>query len=414
MGQVIGPERSVTAVTRDLFFQNEEWIRCRVLEQIEGRRVSFASQDPVVIVGGGIAGLALARMLEMGGVPYVLVERRLAPQDGGLAINLPGNAIQALAALGLRDRVEALGHPIRRREYRTARDKLLFEIDEDAFWGEALRPRSMRRAALVSMLGEGLDPGRHRLRTEVRSLALHSARPRVLLTDGSTLTASLIVGADGVRSTVRQELFGSLAVRGHAVLADASWRFMAPNPGIDCWTVWAGTDGMVLLMPVDQHEVYGWAAITRPHARHLSRLSLIDLAQQMPDRVRETVAAGMMRASGLYHSPLEEVRLERWHGKCAVLIGDAAHATAPVWAEGAALGMEDAIVLGRMLTHGGDMPAMLVEFEAQRRARVGHVQAQTDAMSRAAKLPPVLRNLLLPFVGPKTYHKTYGPLMEPV
>ncbi len=353
-------------------------------------------------------------MLEAGGVPYVLVERRLAPQDGGLAINLPGNAIQALAALGLRDRVEALGHPVRRREYRTARDKLLFEVDEDAFWGSNLRPRSMRRAALMAMLSEGLDPGRQRLGAEVRSLALHAARPRVLLKDGSALTASLIVGADGVRSAVRQELFGSPGVRGHAVLADASWRFMAPNPGVDCWTVWAGADGLVLLMPVDEHEVYGWAAITRPHAGNLSRGCLIELAKQFPDRVRETVAAGMARAGGLHHSPLEEVRLERWHGQRAVLIGDAAHATAPVWAEGAALGMEDAIVLGRMLTQGGDMPAMLAEFEARRRARVGHVQAQTDAMSRAAKLPPLLRNLLLPFVGPKTYRQTYGPLMEPV
>lgn len=352
-------------------------------------------------------------MLQAGGVPYVLVERRLTPQDGGLAINLPGNAIQALADLGLRDRIEAEGHPIGRREYRTAGDKLLFAMDEDAFWGQGLRPRSIRRAALTAMLNEGLDADRQRPGT-VRSLALHAARPKVLLADGSALTASLIVGADGVRSTIRQELFGTVAGRGHAMLADASWRFMAPNPGLDCWTVWAGADGMVLLMPVDEHEVYGWAAITRPRAKNLSRASLIELAKQFPDRVREAVAQGMARPGGLYHSPLEEVRLDRWHDKRVVLIGDAAHATAPVWAEGAALGMEDAIVLGRLLAEGADMPSALAAFEAQRRSRVGHVQAQTDAMSRAAKLPSGLRNLLLPFVGPKKYRQTYGPLMQPV
>jgi len=385
-----------------------------ILSKMKGLIVSFASQEPIVIVGGGIAGLALARTLEAGGVPYVLVERRADAQDGGLAINLPGNAIQALATLGLRDRVEALGHPFRRREYRTARDKLLFEIDEDAFWGSALRPRSMRRSDLTAILQEGLNLEQQRCGVEVRSLDLDSARPNVLLADGTALNASLIVGADGVRSTVRRALFGSDAGEGHAMLAEASWRFMAPNPGIDCWTVWAGAEGMVLLMPVDEHEVYGWAAITKPHARNLSRASLIELAKHFPDRVREAVAQGMARAGGLYHSPLEEVRLECWHGKHAVLIGDAAHATAPVWAEGAALGMEDAIVLGRLLADGADIPAALVEFEAQRRSRVGHVQAQTDAMSRAAKLPPMLRNMLLPFVGPKKYRQTYGPLMEPV
>jgi 2-polyprenyl-6-methoxyphenol hydroxylase-like FAD-dependent oxidoreductase len=109
--------------------------------------VSLSSQDPVVIAYGGIAGLALARMLEEGGVPYVLVERRLTAQDGGLAINLPGNAIQALADLGLRDRIEAEGHPIGRREYRTAGDKLLFEMDEDAFWGRDAPPKHSPRRA---------------------------------------------------------------------------------------------------------------------------------------------------------------------------------------------------------------------------------------------------------------------------
>ncbi|PJR09082.1 FAD-binding monooxygenase [Sinorhizobium meliloti] len=371
-------------------------------------------KEPVVIVGGGVAGLALARTLMDGAVPFVLIERRQMPADGGLALNLPGNAIQALAALGLREQIEAIGHPLRRREYRTARDKLLFEVDEDAFWGPALRPRSIRRSALVAALTEGVSRDLLRYDADVRSLEFHPTQPKVRLQDGTMLGASLIVGADGVRSTVRRELFGRRTGRGHALLADASWRFMAPNPGIDCWTVWAGADCMILLMPVADDEVYGWAAITTPNPISKSPCALLELRSEFPRRVRDTILHAVSRPDGLYHSPLEEVRLDHWHNQRVVLIGDAAHATAPVWAEGVALALEDAIVLGRTLSKASDIPAALVEFEARRRSRVAHVQAKTDAMSKAAKLPPFVRNMLLPFLGPKNYRQTYGPLKEPV
>lgn len=108
------------------------------------------------------------------------------------------------------------------------------------------------------------------------------------------------------------------------------------------------------------------------------------------------------------------MRLDRWHEGRTVLIGDAAHATAPVWAQGAALALEDAIVLARCLSAHPDVPTALIDLQDQRMARVSHVQALTDAMSRAAKLPPLIRNALLPFIGPKRYSQTYEPLKKQV
>lgn len=377
--------------------------------------MSKSYQDQVVIVGGGIAGLALARTLSSANVPYSLLERRGMPANQGLAFNLPGNAIQALATLGLRDRIEAMGHPIGRREYRTAGDKLLFEIDEDAFWGNANRPRSVRRSDLLTMLADGIDQSRLLHGVELRSVAATDAGGELKLNDGRVVTGTLVVGADGVRSTVRREIFGAAAGAGHAVLADASWRFMAPNPGIDCWTVWASAEGMILLMPVSHGEVYCWAAITKPKGGSESNIgALMAMSWRFPRRVRDAVLHVAARPAALHHSPLEEVRMNRWHAQRVVLIGDAAHATAPVWAQGVALGLEDAIVLGRSVEQTADIPAALAEYEASRRSRVAHVQHQTDAMSKAAKLPVALRNLLLPIVGPKSYRQTYTRLKEGV
>lgn len=374
----------------------------------------YSYEDSLLIVGGGIAGSALGRALQRKELPFRIIERRRTSADAGLAVNLPGNAIQALSALGLREQIEKFGHPLRRREYRTAGDKLLFQVDEDAFWGPTLRPRSIRRSVLLSMLADGLPEASLLYNADVQSMTLHSTHAALGLADGTNLATHLVVGADGVRSTIRAEAFGTVSGAGHALLAEKSWRFMAPNPGVDCWTVWVADEGMVLLMPLDDCEVYGWAAITRPLSRGDSPEALDRLTRQFPERVQKTVQDVLARSNALYHSPLEEVRLNRWHNGRAVLIGDAAHATAPVWAEGVALALEDAIVLARSLSTICDELAALVDFEEQRRSRVAHVQALTDAMSRAAKLPPFVRNALFPFIGPKRYRQTYEPLKTAV
>lgn len=74
----------------------------------------------LLVVGGGIAGFGLARALSLRGVSCTLVERLSAPSVPGLGLNLPGNAVRALAALGLADEVVDRGMRIRRREYRLA------------------------------------------------------------------------------------------------------------------------------------------------------------------------------------------------------------------------------------------------------------------------------------------------------
>jgi 2-polyprenyl-6-methoxyphenol hydroxylase-like FAD-dependent oxidoreductase len=371
------------------------------------QRLPSSNENPVAIVGGGIAGLAAARALTKRGISCVVLERRTTPSDGGLAINLPGNAVRALARLGLGEDIRSAGHPLHRREYRTEKDRLLFGIDEDAFWPEQMRPCAMRRSKLIELLATGVPDDCIRRGVGLEQLFLQDDGADLKLVDGSHLRASIVIGADGVRSGVRGALFGTRAGQDHALIAQASWRFMAPDPGIDCWTVWAGPAGLILLMPVGNGEVYGWAAASHSRADDVSHAALIALTARFPDRVRAAVAG-----ASIHHSPLEEVRLDRWSKGRAVLIGDAAHATAPVWAQGAALAMEDAVVLADVLDAVRDPAVALSAYEVRRRERVEHVQKMTDAMSRAARLPSFLRTALLPSLGPKRYAQTYGPLRD--
>lgn len=367
-----------------------------------------ASAPDVLVIGAGIAGLAAMRALHLKGISSLAFEQRHSGDDG-LAINLPGNAIAALQALGLGNEVERYGRPVGRREYRTASGRLLFAIDEDKFWGAELRPRCLRRSDLLAMLGMDLPAEAIHRGLSVTGFGHEENGASVTLSNGSTVNSKLLVGADGVRSKTRHMLFGEEHAS-TARLAAASWRFMVPNPGVDCWTLWAGSDAALLLIPVDDNVVYGWAAATRDRTTVSDASLLSMLFRSFPAPARTAIENAQSDVGLLHHSPLEEVRPARWGMGRVALIGDAAHATAPVWAQGAALGMEDALMLADLLhdePQGIDLPDALL---SRRGGRVGHVQVMTDRMSRAVRLPSVVRDLLLPLLGPRSYAAAYEPL----
>jgi 2-polyprenyl-6-methoxyphenol hydroxylase-like FAD-dependent oxidoreductase len=302
---------------------------------------------------------------------------------------------------------------LRRREYRNRAGRLLFAVDEEAFWATVGPSVCLRRGDLLDVLRASTPEVTPRWGTPLVRAELVDAGVRVQLASGPTETYDLVVGADGVHSAVRAAIIHEGSLR-RSLMTEASWRFTAPNPGVDCWTVWSGAWGTFLLIPVDEEHVYGYASSTRGGAAGDDPQWLAATFAGFAEPVPSTVAAVLEDRGQLYYSPVEEVRCQRWSAGRLVLIGDAAHATGPVWAQGAAMALEDCLVLADLLAARSDWSSVGAEFERLRRPRVGHVQAATDKMSRLAGLPGRLRDLVAPVLGPRAYREAYGPLRVPV
>jgi 2-polyprenyl-6-methoxyphenol hydroxylase-like FAD-dependent oxidoreductase len=138
---------------------------------------------------------------------------------------------------------------------------------------------------------------------------------------------------------------------------------------VDCWTVWSGAQGTFLLIPVDETHVYGYASTTRGGAAGGDPRWLEATFAGFPEPVATTVATLLEDPGRLYHAPVEEVRCQRWSRGRLALMGDAAHATAPVWAQGATMALEDGLVLAELLAARDDWSGVGAEFEGLRRPR---------------------------------------------
>jgi 2-polyprenyl-6-methoxyphenol hydroxylase-like FAD-dependent oxidoreductase len=374
-------------------------------------------RDAIGVVGGGIAGFALARALSLHGLGCTVLERSPGPAVGGLGLNLPGNAVRALAALGLADEVVDRGVRVRRREYRNGAGRLLFAVDEERFWGTAQPSVCLRRGALLEVLRRGAVLADVRWGAAVDDVETDDAGPSVRVGAAEPERFDLVVGADGVHSRVRAAVARGTGdpaqLARPSLMTETSWRFVVPNPGVDCWTVWSGSHGTFLLVPVDADHAYGYASATRGGPAGSGPDWLRMTFAGFPEPVTAAVAAALTPGAELYRSPVEEVRVSPWSSDRLVLIGDAAHALAPVWAQGAALALEDACTLAALVAGGDDLARVGAALERVRRPRVKHVQRATDRMSRLARLPAALRDLTAPALGPRAYAAAYGPLREP-
>jgi FAD-dependent urate hydroxylase len=364
----------------------------------------------ILVVGAGISGLAAARGLRVAGFRPDVVEELPASTVPGAGIYLPGNALRALRRLGLDAPLRPLGDLIFRQVFQDARGRSLFELDVAALWAGVGESRALSRADLQRVLLTGVG-GAVRYDTAVRDLEIVDGAAKVEFSDGVMAEYDLVIGADGRRSTIRTKagLGGPATPTGQIVYRSV----VRGGPGLSDWTALLGRRTAFVVMPMGGRRLYCHADETAPGAPNPA---------DPKARVRELfgsfaapVPAILDAMETVQVARTDEVVLDSWSRGPVLLVGDAAHATAPTLAQGAAMAFEDAVVLGEVLrATPGDIRTALRAYEARRRPRCEQVRERTRERDRTRDVPPALRDPMLRRRGQRIFADQYRSLVPAV
>jgi 2-polyprenyl-6-methoxyphenol hydroxylase-like FAD-dependent oxidoreductase len=355
-----------------------------------------AERRTATVVGGGIAGLAAAVSLAQAGWQATVLERAPVFHEVGAGLAITGNGMTALDALGAGQAVRAAGYQTSTAGYQDPGGRWLLRIPEGraglrpvtTIWGlhrqrlhDALRQVAAATAgadlvtgAQVATIAPG-RPGGEPATVTWRT----SAGPQ-------TRESDLVVAADGVRSTVRAQLFPQARPR---YSGSTCWRAVIPDTAANgrLVEVWGpGTEFGA--MRVSDGEIYWFGYFRHPvGARFGDELAAArDRFAGWAPWIRDLVAAtapGQLMRHDVYHLPGGAPSYVRGR---IVLTGDAAHAALPTVGGGASTALEDGVCVGRMIaapvSAGGELAAALAAFDQARRARCQRIARLSALVAR--------------------------------
>ena len=333
----------------------------------------------IVIIGGGIGGLAAALALEQRGAEVIVTEQLSQLSEIGAGLNLTPNAIKAFRALGLEDRINAIGAGSEFLVIRSWKNgRYISRVRRGDLREKFGAPNlTVHRADLLSILANALKATDIRLGKRCVAVEARKNSAVARFADDSEIEADIIVGADGIHSAVRRSLFGADVPRFTGCIC---WRGMAPAEAVPHdinttdGTMWMGPHGHVVHYPVRRGELINIVA-------HFDSDAWTEESW-----TRECDVAEPVTAYAGWHSALTRLfpcstrwykwalydrdPLEKWSKGRVTLLGDSAHAMLPYLGQGAAMAIEDGCVLAATIVRqAGDLDAALLTYEQLRAPR---------------------------------------------
>lgn len=374
-----------------------------------------------LVVGLGVSGIATALRLRQIGWTPVVVERARGRRGGGYFIALFGAGLASAGRLGILDRLADKGsggasYDVDRAGRR--RPALSFQDFPGPPW--MMRRGDLEEAGYAT-LPEDVEI---RYGTVPTAIAQDAGGVDVTLTDtaGTSVTErfDLVVGADGLRSTVRRLVFGQherhLRRLGHMAVAyqlpgalpghDRSDTVILLEPGRSMWVFPFRDHPPTVLLNYRTDDVD--AEFTRPTAQRLREV----FGPEPTGAALGAALDALDSAEDVLFDSVEQVRLDSWHRGRVVLVGDAAWCVTLYSGMGASSGMAGADLLGTMLArHPRDVPAALASWERRLRPHIDYLQ-HNGAQMRNLFVPANRARLVLRRVVVRlsTFPLTAGPL----
>lgn len=340
----------------------------------------------VLVVGGGLAGLAAAICLKDAGVSVKLIdiEPEWTPLGAGLTLN--GASLRALDGLGVLDQVKDTGSFNNESSVYDAEGALLFKFPAHnppsriPPSGGILRP-TMHQILITRAAALDIETALGVTWTQIEQV---DGGARVSLSDGSVAEFDLVVAADGLNSLIRQTFF-SASLKPEFV-GQGCWRAIFERPEGFGGAMFIGRKAKAGLNPISATQMYLFLLQTVPDNQYMPQDQWVPLLREQLgtfDGLLPTLTAGLSETSRVNYRPLECLVVPGpWFRGRLLLIGDAAHATTPHFAHGAGMGFEDALVLREALTSSPSVEAALETFMQRRYGRCKRIVDASVEMSR--------------------------------
>jgi salicylate hydroxylase len=350
----------------------------------------------VAIVGAGMGGLALAVALQEAGIEYQIYERAARPTEFGAGIHVAPNGVRLLSRLGLAGRLDEIGvRPVAIESRRWQDGTVLGRTPLDAEFEQRYRTPYyvVHRVALHQELLRLVPPSRLHCGRACAAVTDHGDDVEIRFAEGDSVRADLVVGADGIRSTVRRAVrpdspvySGYVAFRGLVRAVDAP--FVFPEPRL---VLWLGPERHVVSYPISTDLINLVAVTPVPRWTH-DAWSVPGDPEHLRSAYRgwdESVQALLGGLTAVTEWALyDQDPADTWGSGRVTLLGDAAHALLPFVAQGANMAFEDAVILASCLRAGGDdVPGALRRYEDLRRPRTAGIQAEARANAVSFHLP---------------------------
>lgn len=335
----------------------------------------------VLIVGGGIGGLALGAALRLRGIEAELVERRAAYGGEGAGVVLGQNVMRVLRGLGLHAAVVRVGHPIGLARITDAAGRVLQEMDYHVP-GFDLPATAIHRNRLHELLRAAAPAPR--LGCTVTALTPAEGGVEVALSDGGGGRYDLVVGADGIRSAVRAHVCGEVPARYSGYTC---WRFVVPGHFGDATVEMWGRGRRVGVVPLGEGQSYVFLTRNAPRQAPPPFADLAGFRSEFAEFGDPAAAAlaALDDLGGVLHNDIEDCSAPRWSRGRVVLLGDAAHAVTPNLGQGAGLAIEDAATLAALLAQPGPPEQAIARYEALRQPRAAWIRDQSWSIGRVAQ-----------------------------
>jgi len=358
----------------------------------------------ILIVGAGIAGLSIARLLEkQENIDYTIIEKKASLSTVGAGIALPFNAIRALKAMGVFDAVMARAHQVKEIIYSKSNGKILGKANLNCAPFEKDHFVALQRSELQAILSEGLLDKIH-FSTELSSVNNHANGVNV---ESSNAQISgdydLVIAADGINSSLRSQQYSNIDTLYNHNLT--GWRFIINKPNHQLQpTYMLGNTDIFMAYPLNDNELYCYAHIHQENSLHAltgdARTDIKQIFSSYAEPAKSIIKE--IEQQSIITGELKSVTEARFYKDRIVFIGDAANACSPLLQQGAAAAFEDAISLAKVINSKN---FDLEQYKQARQTRIEWIINFSDKPLATVKkmdkaIVRFIRNTVIKILGP--------------